>query len=449
MAYHVVWGALMVTAALFDFWGSQLFIAMLFLTHIMIAALLTGLNFIAVAMESTYYFTKDRRWDRAAHGIAKLQVIMFAPGSLIAITAVMALGLLWPVFWDDMMRIAFWPMIIEAISFILWILYLYTWYFTWEALADFPALHISVGYLLMFVSWSQQFSIDIVASYMLTPTSPLSLHSILFNPTMFPLDVHRTIGNISYAGFALAGFSGWRYLTSRKLEEKAYWDWLGSLGVLFGVGFMFMQPFVGYQYVLSIRDSSFGAFYHIMGGGQRSWLFLIQVAILGVLFFMSGLYAIAQMVKSRSPNTWATGVLLGLVVFFAVWLMLPPHWTPSIAGLPLDFMGQLGMMNPWKYWALAGLTLSGLFLFMNYLGAVQIGFKWGARGIVSHLVTIALGLVIVAMMFTMGLIREEARRPYLIYGRMYIEPQGWQLAPSNSSPSPPRQIVPIPGPNTP
>src|SRR5262245_41272022 len=98
---------------IFSFFGSQMVIAIIAETHILIAAALTGLNFVAVSTESVYYFTGDKRWDRIAHGVAKLQVIFFAPGSFIAIMFILILMMLWPAFWGTMMRIAFWPMVME------------------------------------------------------------------------------------------------------------------------------------------------------------------------------------------------------------------------------------------------------------------------------------------------------------------------------------------------
>lgn len=416
---------------IFSFFGSQLVIGIIAESHILIAAALTGLNFIAVSTESVYYFTGDRRWDRIAYGVAKLQVILFAPGSFIAIMFILSLLMLWPLFWTTMMRIAFWPMVMEAASFILWVLYLYTWYYTWHALRDFRALHISIGFLLLFVSWSQQFMVDIMASYMLTPTTPSSLQSIVFNPTDIVLDFHRVVGNISYAGYAIGAYGAWRFLRARSLQDKAFWDFVGGLGLLIGIGLMILQPFIGWQYAALIREHSYGAFFRIMGGGDRSFLFLIQVILLTALFFFSAVYITVQMRKARSRNARAAFILMLLLLFFGGWLCLPPHWSPNLLGLDLSFLGQLGLMNPWKYLSLAGLTLCGFLMFGTYLGSIQSGLKWGARGIVPHVVLLILGLLVVGMMFDMGLIREESRRPYLIYERMYIQPQSPNMAPPN------------------
>jgi hypothetical protein len=85
-------------------------------------------------------------------------------------------------------------------------------------------------------------------------------------------------------------------------------------------------------------------------------------------------------------------------------------------------------------------------MFGTYLGSIQSGLKWGARGVLPHVILIILGLLVVSMMFDMGLIREESRRPYLIYERMYIAPQNPDMVPTNEYAPPSRDIPRKPGP---
>ncbi len=79
-------------------------------------------------------------------------------------------------------------------------------------------------------------------------------------------------------------------------------------------------------------------------------------------------------------------------------------------------------------------------MFGIYLGAIQSGLKWGARGILPHIVLLLLGILVVSMMVDMGIIREESRRPFLIYGRMYIQPQSPDMVPTNEYAPPSRDI---------
>jgi cytochrome d ubiquinol oxidase subunit I len=450
MAGHGVLGAVAAGSppAGVSFWGAQLIIAILFIVHGFSAYFLTGANFVAVAAEGTYYFTNNERWDRIAHNIARLQALVFAPGSFVPIITILALSALWPLFWGTIVRITFWPFVIEALSFILWVLYLYTWYYTWEVMKPYKLLHISFGMLFMFSSWLQQVMIDVTGSYMLTPTDPTSLQAIVFNPTFIPLDLHRTIGNISDAGFVLAGYAAWRYLRARSLEDRAFFDMFGSVGLIFGIGFLFIQPFIGFQYALSIDEHAPAALYRVMSGGPRSFLFLIQVVLLSGLFVLGSFYAYLQLRKSSARRTaFVTGLMLALVGW-CVLLCLPPHWSPHVGPIDLSWLGRYGLMNPWKYVALAGLTLTGMIVFFVYLSAIQRGFKWGARGVAAQVLLIVLAFNVSAIAVDMGIIREEARRPFLIYGRMYIEPQAPGEIPANGEWGPTHnvQVVPVTAP---
>ncbi len=445
MAGHWEIGAVLAASpAGVSFWGAQLIMAILWSTHGLIFYFLIGANFIAVAAEATYYFTNNERWDRIAHSVARAQAIIFAPGSLLPIAAIIIMSALWPLFWGTIVRITFWPFQIESLTFVLWVLYLYTWYYTWDVMKPYKALHISFGMLFMFNGWLQQAMIDVTASYMLTPTDPTSLQAIVFNPTYIPLDLHRTIGNISYAGFVLGGYAAFKYLRSRTLEDRAFYDLFGTLGLAVGLGFLFIQPFIGFQYALAIDEHHPSALYRIMSGGPRSFLFLIQVILLSGLFFFSAVYAWLQMRKSASKRTaFATGLMLALIAW-ALWLCIPPHWSPQVGGIVLDWVGRLGLMNPWKYTAIAGMDLTGMMMFFVYLAAVQRGFKWGARGVAAHVVLIFLAFLVMGISLDMGIIREEARRPFMIFDQMYIEPQAPSQVPSSGEFGPQQNIQTVP-----
>jgi cytochrome bd-type quinol oxidase subunit 1 len=101
-------------------------------------------------------------------------------------------------------------------------------------------------------------------------------------------------------------------------------------------------------------------------------------------------------------------------------------------------------MNPWKYAALAGMTLTGMLMFFVYLAAIQRGFKWGVRGVGPHVTLILLAFLVAAISVDMGIIREEARRPFMIYDRMYIEPEAPSQIPPNNQFGPTRNVINVP-----
>ena len=78
------------------------------------------------------------------------------------------------------------------------------------------------------------------------------------NQTMVPLNMHRFVGNFSYVGFLVAGWAGWRYLRTTREDDREYYDWMGHWGLIWGFGFLIIQPVIGYGYLKGIRETSPG-----------------------------------------------------------------------------------------------------------------------------------------------------------------------------------------------
>jgi hypothetical protein len=83
-------------------------------------------------------------------------------------------------------------------------------------------------------------------------------------------------------------------------------------------------------------------------------------------------------------------------------------------------------------------------MFFIYLSAIQRGLKWGTRGVAAHVLLIVLSFNVVAIAADMGIIREEARRPFLIYDQMYIAPQAPGDVPASTNWGPQRTIQTVP-----
>ena len=63
-----------------------------------------------------------------------------------------------------------------------------------------------------------------------------ALGSIL-NPMFVPMDLHRTFGNLSWPAYALAGWAAFMYARSKRAEDRTFYDWAGSMGLLWGTVF--------------------------------------------------------------------------------------------------------------------------------------------------------------------------------------------------------------------
>lgn len=418
----------------------RLTMALLMLVHIQFAAFLIGIFGLGVAMEFFGMLSPGHpHFDRLARGLVRTAILVYSTGAVIAIIFVLVITLFWPTFWYAIMKITFWPMILEGITFVLTILYLFPWYYTWDALARFKAVHVSLGLALVLVAQLQQSMIDIMAGYMLTPTPPDDLLRVFFNASAIPLDMHRIVGDVSFAGFVVAGYCAFKTLRTNDAEQRSFYDWAGHIGLIAGVGFLFLQPAIGLSYAEEIRANAPGAFTTMMRG-RLSWTFLVQVAFLSFLFVLGVLYMWLQVRKSAGHGQRLLKTLLVVDILSALLLCQPYVIGPSQDYPWIYWVNPIGSMQPWKYIALAGLTLASISALLAYLRPQRHKIKWGyldhgGRGAQYTLVTLA--FLASAMMLIMGYIRESARSPYLIYYDQRIDQQerfpGLQPAPGTNS----------------
>jgi cytochrome d ubiquinol oxidase subunit I len=307
----------------------------------------------------------------------------------------------------------------------------YIWYYTWEPLRAFKGLHMAIGGLLAIASFLQVYMIDIIASYMLSPTNPQNPLRLALNPTSYPLTVHRTVGNLAYIGFVFGAFCAIRYLRSRDPEDKAFYDWAGSFGMLWGVSMTLVQPIVGYSYAKEIQLHAYASWYKMMFG-SLSTVFLWQITLLGLMFITALLYFARRLRTDEAPGSGLLRLMTVAMVASTVLAALPYHLNFTYeavvaANLNRPFwegglINPLGSMIPWKVLALIGYSLLAIAAVVWYLRGLP-GVVWGtARRGEQRLLMLA-AVLTMAMIVTMGFIRENGRAPFLISGEMTIEGQ--------------------------
>src|ERR687898_1214183 len=347
--------------------------------------------------------------------------MLFASGAALAITFVLALVTLFPVFFSILQNVFFWVFLVEAFMFLCQIIIVYAWYNVWDKLAYRKSLHVVFGFTAGFFGLMAMTMIDAVASFMLTPaevTSEAGLVARSFlNQTMVPLNMHRFVGNFSYAGFLIAGWAGWRYLRTTREGDREYYDWLRHFGLLWGFGFLIMQPIIGYGYLKGIRESAPDAFNTIMLG-SKAWVFNLLVLWIAVLSIASTAYFIHKLRFAIKPMDTLRKLSVGALGFTALFTVLNiiPADADLIPQIGLVF-GQgegtqipLGSMYPWKYIGLIGLMLVGFFIVALYLRASATGFHWGRASRWSQIALMSCAFFVVLTMVTMGYTRETARR---------------------------------------
>jgi len=305
------------------------------------------------------------------------------------------------------------------------------WYYTWDPLKNFKGLHMAMGGLLAIASFIQVYMIDIVASYMLTPTPPNNPIRLALNPTSYPLTVHRTVGNLAYMGFAVAGFCAFKLLRARTPEDRAFYDWGGSFGVLWGVSMTLLQPIVGYSYAKEIQLHAYTSWYKMMRG-SLSPVFIWQITLLGLMFLVATFYFTRRLRTDGAPGHRLLRLLSGGLVLATLLAALPHHLALTYdevlaAGLDRPFwqgglINPLGAMIPWKVLALMAYTLLAIAAVTWYVRGLS-AVRWGSAGRVEQRLLMVSTVLTIAMIITMGFIRENGRSPDLITGHMRIEQQ--------------------------
>src|ERR671911_2499213 len=399
--------------------GKNVVIAVLVQTHILFATFIIGAVLIAATSEYLGMVTKQPRYERFARNLARFVVLLFASGAALAITFVLALITLFPVFFSYLQNIFFWVFLVEAFMFLGQIIIVYAWYNVWDKLAYRKTIHVTFGMIAGFFGLMAMTMIDAVASYMLTPAEhpATDVARTFLNQTMIPLNIHRFVGNFSYAGFLIAGWGAWRYLRSTREDDREYYDWMGHWGLIWGFGFLIMQPVIGYGYLKGIRESAPEGFNVIMLG-DKSWVFNLLVIWIAIMTIASTAYFVHKLRFAVIPMETLRKLAVGALGFMALFaaLNIVPADANLIPQIGLTFLGgeetkiPLGSMYPWKYIGLIGLMLVGFFIVALYLRAAATGFYWGRASRWSQYALMACAFFVVLTMVTMGYTRETARR---------------------------------------
>jgi len=431
--------------------GNSLLVAVVALLHIQIAAFLTGSTTLAAFSEGLSMFRGDERHERMAYGIVRSWAYVFSFGSALAIFFVLfVLTTIWGRFYIALTQITFAVFFFEAIAFVAEVALLYALYVNWDRLRPYRGLRLGMLVILNVVDWWQMVLINIVASYMLTPNGGdrSDLRQIL-NPTQIPLTVHRTVGNIAWAGALIAALAGYRYLRARRradVEAMRYWDWAGQWGILWAVGMTLFQPYIGYSYAKEIQLHSYDSWYTMMFGSLSN-VFELQFFLLGTIFVLSALYFGRRLRSAGLPGSGRQRLLAVLLVITTLFGVQPAWFATDYAatvaaGLNRPWwegglLNPLGDFIPYKVSALLALVVFATWSLVSFVrrrSTTEQPWQDGGRRAQGYL--IALGVTVSLMMAVMGVIREHSRSPYLIHGELTIQHQAPAGAPSPNAPQP-------------
>jgi cytochrome d ubiquinol oxidase subunit I len=311
--------------------------------HILFAAFILGAPIFVVVSEILGWKGGDARYERLAKEVTKVTVILYSMTALTGGLFIFVLLATYPQLTGWLINHFFAVFaVIYPLLFIAETIILYLYWYTWEALQGPKKLrHIAIGVLLNVIGLTTLIVIDGPTAFMNTPVksaegldlktfieTTATLWDKMNNFSWWPLNIHRTVGNVVFGGFITGLIAAYMYLMAKNDEERAFYDWFGFVGNLIGVGALLALPFAGYllAYELCDYDASICPY---MMADQLSMFFEMQGAMVGLIFLASNYYIWLSMKRIEGIEqirmSLATLLLMVSVpvVFMLVWTKWP------------------------------------------------------------------------------------------------------------------------------
>jgi cytochrome bd ubiquinol oxidase subunit I len=356
--------------------------------HILFAAFILGAPIFVVVSEILGWKNGDGRYDRLAKEVTKVTVILYSMTALTGGLFIFVLLATYPQFTAWLINhffavfAAIYPLLFIAETIIL---YLY-WY-TWDALQGPKKLrHIALGVVLNVVGLATLIVIDGPTSFMNTPAkaaeggidlrtfieTTATLWDKMNNYSWWPLNIHRTVGNVVFGGFITGLIAAYMYLASKTDEERAFYDWFGFVGNMIGVGALLLLPFAGYllAYELCDYDASICPY---MMSDQLSMFFEMQGAMVGLIFLGSNYYIWLSMKRIEGIERIRMSLAMMLlmisvpVVFMLVWTAWPiPDKMAFI--IPAGYITMWMLIGKFTPWTVSSRTMVKVAFLMVIIG---------------------------------------------------------------------------------
>ncbi len=398
--------------------------------HLYFAAFALGAPIFIVITEWWGHRKGDLRYERLARESMKVVAIAYSFTAIFgAAFAFVLMGPYGPVATHLFER--FGPVFgLYALLILVETVLMYLYWYSWQPLAHRKGLHISIGVALNVVGTVVMLLMNAVGAYMLTPPEfpeTTSLWALVNNATWSGLNLHRFIANITFGGFVVAAFAAFMFLTARRDEDRAFYDWMGYFGNLIGVATLMLLPLAGYIYAkeLFLYDATIATF---MMADKLSSFFVIQGLLVSLLFLGANYYmwmsirrvSGAERLLGYMRPTFAV-ILIATVVWLTPQNFLADLTTPAPAGIGEDALfiperaAFIGLMMA-KALAVTAIILLTFLTYMVYRRAMRRGTRrWGQISAQAQYALIYIPAVAVYLMGLMGAIRELARQDWHVF----------------------------------
>jgi hypothetical protein len=376
-------------AAEFPYTGNRTAVWIVAQLHILFAAFILGAPIFVVISEWLGYRKQDARYDRLAKEVTKVTVILYSMTALTGGLFIFVLLATYPQFTTWLINHFFLIFaVIYPLLFISETIVLYLYFYTWDTMkGDKKARHIALGVLLNLIGAVTLFVIDGPTAFMNTPAKAegasivefiqnATLWDKVYNYSWMPMNLHRLVGNVTFGGFIAGLIAAYQFLGSKKEEDRAYYDWMGFVGNLIGVGALLFLPFMGYllAYELCDYDASICPY---MMADQLSMFFEMQGAMVGLIFLASNYYIWLSMKRIEGVERVRVS-LFTLLAMVATPLVMGVAWDryPAPDPTSLLFLLPLVVLPPILGKFIPMTVSSGTFIKIGFLMIVIGNAIW-------------------------------------------------------------------------
>ncbi|MFQ5588544.1 MAG: cytochrome ubiquinol oxidase subunit I [Nitrospiria bacterium] len=397
--------------------GSRNLVWILSQVHILFGAFVLGVPIFVLVVEIIGIKTKERRYDRLAKEFTDLIVACFATTATIGIFFLFALLVFYPELMSVMAGIFKPAYYLYVVLFLGETLSIYMYWSKWEKWQDRKALHLFWGMSLNVFGFV---IMCLPSGFLSFQASPVVLNpdlgpwekawTAINNPTWWPVNIHRIVGNIVLGGYVCGAYAGVAYLGAKTQEEREHYDWMGYTGNFIGVFGLLPMPFAGYWLMREVYEYNQQMGITLMGG-ILSWLFILQAVLIGVLFVGSNYYFWQGIAfRTHSAPKYKKPImimLIALVGSFSVWLT--PHSlvasvseARAMGGSHHPLLGVFGVMS-------AKLTVVNLMIMVTFICFIlywradkEVTVKWGKAANIFTAVLITVAVIVIIWLGVYG-----------------------------------------------
>ncbi|WP_243638056.1 cytochrome ubiquinol oxidase subunit I [Rubrobacter taiwanensis] len=404
--------------------GARFLTGAVMLTHIFFATLFVGYAMAAPILEWWGARTGKPRMERLARSLIRFNVLTFSVGATFAVMFMVLLVGLYPRVTAALFTGFFYFIIIAMASMVLTLWMIYVYYYKWDRYSVVhKGRHIAYGAAAGFFIWVWMVIMSGIDTFMVTGGSEEEIISNealtvgfvesvrnLFNPMFIEMVLHRTFGNLSWPAFAVAAWAGFKYARAKSAEDKSYYDWVASMGTMWGTIFLLTMPVVGYLLVLSMQAAApadpaiageTGAYDRLTTGATSSLLYINTIMVVG-MFILANVAMYLGAVRHPERAGRNAIRIFGLIAALSGLYAISPF-----AQFPFLHM---------RYIMMGVMVLATLGALVSYIRG-RVRFRYGSPNGWYRGVLIALGVLTAVLTLNMGFMKSNSRVPYTIYNQ--------------------------------